>query len=156
MKILNITFAGLGGQGVLTATDVLAAAVFSTKNDVKKSEVHGMSQRGGSVSSEVRFGEKVFSPMIPTGESDFLVVTDATQVEINRAKLKEGGVLITPDMIDIEALGNKKAINIALLGLLSQHLDIPQESWEAAIKSEMPEKLHEVNIAAFALGANKR
>ncbi len=156
MKTVNITFAGLGGQGVLTATDVLATAVFSAGLDVKKSEVHGMSQRGGSVSSEVRYGEKVASPMIPAGESDFLVVTDQTQVEVNAGKLKSGGVLITPEMIDTAKLGNRKALNIALLGLLSTYLDFSAELWREALTRELPAKIHEVNFAAFELGRNSR
>ncbi len=153
---VNITFAGLGGQGVLTATDVLAAALFTQGYDVKKSEVHGMSQRGGSVSSEVRFGEAVASPMIPDGESDYLVVTDMTQIEVNLANLKEGGVLITPDDFDWSSLSNKKALNIALLGRLSTYFNIPEEVWMRAIASELPEKIHEANFAAFKLGASSR
>ena len=58
-SITNIIAAGLGGQGVLKVTDILADVIFCAGLDVKKSEVHGMSQRGGSVSSEVRFGDKV-------------------------------------------------------------------------------------------------
>ena len=71
--------AGLGGQGVITASDILADAAFRAGRDVKKSELHGMSQRGGSVTSEVRFGAQVFSPMVPRGEADFLVVLAATR-----------------------------------------------------------------------------
>ena len=67
-KTTNVTVAGLGGQGVLTVTDILAEVLFRAGFDVKKSEVHGMSQRGGSVSSEVRFGKSVASPMVPEGE----------------------------------------------------------------------------------------
>ena len=155
-KVMNITFAGIGGQGVLTATDVLAAALFNAGFDVKKSEVHGMSQRGGSVSSEVRYGEKVASPMIPNGESDFLVVIDETQVDVNIHKLAPNGVLITPSMVDANKLANKRSINIALMGLLSTYLDLPLELWENAIKSEMAEKIHAVNIDAFALGRESR
>ena len=61
-----------------------------------------MSQRGGSVSSEIRFGEKIASPMIPEGESDYLVVLDETQIEVNQHKLKEDGVLISVKDIDME------------------------------------------------------
>ena len=64
-KIVNITVSGLGGQGVLKITDILAEYFFEAGFDVNKSEVHGMSQRGGSVSSEVRYGTKVARPMIP-------------------------------------------------------------------------------------------
>ena len=72
--------AGLGGQGVLKASDIVADAAFRAGLDVKKSEIHGMSQRGGSVSSDVRFGGEVLSPMVPPGEADFLVLLDAGQI----------------------------------------------------------------------------
>lgn len=63
-KVTNVKFAGLGGQGILTCTDILGRVVFDLGNDVKKAEVHGMSQRGGSITSDLRFGDKVLSPMI--------------------------------------------------------------------------------------------
>ena len=69
-KIMNVKFAGLGGQGILTCTDILGRVVFDLGNDVKKAEVHGMSQRGGAITSDLRFGEKVMSPMIPAGMAD--------------------------------------------------------------------------------------
>jgi len=68
-EVTNIVIAGLGGQGVLKASDIVAEVVFRAGFDVKKSEIHGMSQRGGSVSSDVRFGERVYSPMVPLGEA---------------------------------------------------------------------------------------
>jgi indolepyruvate ferredoxin oxidoreductase beta subunit len=64
-RVTNIVLGGLGGQGVLTASDILADAAFRAGFDVKKSELHGMSQRGGSVSSDVRYGPRVLSPMVP-------------------------------------------------------------------------------------------
>ena len=70
-KVMNIVIAGLGGQGVLTCSDIVADVAFHAGLDVKKSELHGMSQRGGSVSSDVRFGPQVFSPMVPAGRSRF-------------------------------------------------------------------------------------
>jgi indolepyruvate ferredoxin oxidoreductase beta subunit len=79
-KPTNVVIAGLGGQGVLKASDILADVAFSAGLDVKKSELHGMSQRGGSVSSDVRFGERVFSPMVPEGEADFLLVLRRTRL----------------------------------------------------------------------------
>ena len=72
-KIINIALVGVGGQGTLLASEVISRAAMLAGYDVKKSEVHGMAQRGGSVISEVRIGEKVFSPLIPEGETDFLV-----------------------------------------------------------------------------------
>ncbi|MFC1568860.1 indolepyruvate oxidoreductase subunit beta [bacterium] len=72
-KTTNILIVGVGGQGVLLASELLCDAAFLEGLDVKKSEVHGMAQRGGVVSSHVRFGEKVFSPLIPTGDADLLL-----------------------------------------------------------------------------------
>ncbi|HUW35135.1 MAG TPA: 2-oxoacid:acceptor oxidoreductase family protein [Planctomycetota bacterium] len=95
-SVINVVIAGLGGQGVIKASDVLADAAFRAGFDVKKSEIHGMSQRGGSVSSDVRFGKGVLSPMVPVGEADFLVALDVTQVEPNRHQLREGGVVASP------------------------------------------------------------
>ena len=73
----NIIVAGLGGQGVLTATDILAEVARQAGFDVKKSEIKGMSQRGGSVACDVRFGAEILSPMVPAGEADFLLALEA-------------------------------------------------------------------------------
>ena len=77
--IVNVALVGVGGQGILLAADVLARAAAEAGLDVKKSEIHGMSQRGGSVSSQVRFGARVRSPIIPAGETDLLVSFDAVE-----------------------------------------------------------------------------
>jgi len=144
--------AGLGGQGVLKASDILADVAFAAGLDVKKSELHGMSQRGGSVSSDVRFGEQVFSPMVTPGEADFLVVLAPDQVAVNRAALSPNGILIEPSQIDESSLSHKKSINVALLGVLSRHLQFPVEAWTAALKRNLPEKLHEANLLSFSIG----
>ncbi len=72
-KNINLICCGVGGQGVLLFTDILAAVAMSDGLDVKKSEVHGMAQRGGSVISQLRFGEKIFSPLIEETTADFIV-----------------------------------------------------------------------------------
>ncbi len=154
-QTFNITVAGLGGQGVLTVTDILAEVLFQAGYDVKKSEVHGMSQRGGSVSSEVRFGKKVASPMIPDGESDILIVMEPTQVEVNLWKLKKGGVLITTETVPMAKLSNPKALNTMMLGALNRHLEIAEDLWIKVIKEIFPEKLHAVNMEMFAIGRNE-
>ena len=151
-KVVNVVLAGLGGQGVLKASDILADAALRAGRDVKKAEIHGMSQRGGSVSSDVRFGEKVLSPMVPRGEADFLVVLAPSEVEVNRPLLRSGGVLITPDAVPEEALRNKRSLNVALLGALSHHLDLPERAFLDAVKASLPERLHAVNEQAFAAG----
>lgn len=151
-KVTNVVFAGLGGQGVLKGSDILAEAAFEAGLDVKKSEIHGMSQRGGSVTSDVRFGAQVLSPMVPAGEADYLVVLAAEEVEAGRRHLKPGGVMITPDTVDAATLPHPKSLNIALLGVLSAHIDLPQEHWLNAMRANLPTKVHEVNEKAFALG----
>jgi indolepyruvate ferredoxin oxidoreductase, beta subunit len=153
-QVVNVVVAGLGGQGVLKASGILADAVFRAGLDVKKSEIHGMSQRGGSVSSDVRFGARVFSPMVPTGQADYLVVLAASQVEVARPMLKAGGILIQPSQIDETRLTNKRSLNVALLGALARHLKIADNLWQAAITAALPEKLHAANLQAFAMGKN--
>ena len=151
-NVTNVVIAGLGGQGVLKSSDILSVAAFEAGLDVKKAEVHGMSQRGGSVACDVRFGENVQSPMVPSGEADFLVVLEATQVEINRPVLSADGVLISCDLIDQNVLPNARSLNVAMLGALSTYLDIDLEHWHAAIRANLPAKVHEANFEAFELG----
>jgi indolepyruvate ferredoxin oxidoreductase, beta subunit len=71
-KVNNILLAGVGGQGILLASEVLSEVILMAGLDVKKNEIHGMSQRGGSVVSHVRYGKKVYSSIIPEGEVDIL------------------------------------------------------------------------------------
>src|SRR5512146_367617 len=72
-KVTNILLVGVGGQGIIVASEIMADVFMEAGYDVKKSEVHGMAQRGGSVSTHVRFGRKVFSPLIKEGEAHILV-----------------------------------------------------------------------------------
>lgn len=151
-KVKNVVLAGLGGQGVIKASDILADAAFRDGRDVKKAEIHGMSQRGGSVTSDVRFGDEVLSPMIPWGEADFVVVCAPSETEVVRPLLRQGGTLIPPDFVDEKQLANKRSLNVALLGALSHHLDIPESRWIEAINAALPPHLHDVNAKAFRLG----
>jgi indolepyruvate ferredoxin oxidoreductase beta subunit len=72
-KVTNILMVGVGGQGIILASEIMADVFLEAGFDVKKSEVHGMAQRGGSVSTHVRFGPKVFSPLIKEGEADIFL-----------------------------------------------------------------------------------
>lgn len=93
-KITNILVCGIGGQGVMTATEILAEAALSLGFDVKKTEVAGMSQRGGVVTSHLRFGEQVLSPQIRTGEADLLVGFEAAESLRWGHMLRPGGVAL--------------------------------------------------------------
>jgi indolepyruvate ferredoxin oxidoreductase beta subunit len=79
-------------------------------------------------------------------------VISADQVPVNAAALTPGGVLIEPAQIDESRLSNKKSINVALLGKLSRHLPFSAEAWTSALKRNLPEKLHDVNLKSFAIG----
>ena len=151
-QITNVVFAGLGGQGVLKASDILAQVAFDRGLDVKKSEIHGMSQRGGSVTSDVRFGREVLSPMVPGGDADYVIVFAPEEVENSRRYLRQGSVLIPPEIVPADKLPHPRSLNIALLGTLSTHLEFTADEWQAAIKASLDEKLHEVNLKAFELG----
>ena len=154
--VTNIVIAGLGGQGVLTASDIVAEAALRAGFDVKKSELHGMSQRGGSVTSDVRYGGEVFSPMVPPGEADFLLVLSPDQIENNRWQLRPGGTLLGPERLGTQALHSRKTLNVALLGALSRELAIPEEHWHAAIRANLPGKVHAMNLEAFETGRHLR
>ena len=151
-RIWNIVLAGIGGQGIVKASDILADAAFRAGHDVKKAEVHGMSQRGGSVNSDVRYGPCVLSPMAPDGEVDFLVVMDPTQVENNRHRLRPRGRLLATDLVAGVPSAAGKSTNIAMLGILSRHLDIPEAVWLDAIRAALPAKTYASNLEAFAAG----
>ncbi|MCK5681734.1 indolepyruvate oxidoreductase subunit beta [bacterium] len=94
MENTNILLAGVGGQGVLLASQIFTSVAIEADLDVKQSEVHGMSQRGGSVTSHVRFGEKVYSPTIDPGEADFLIGFERLETLRNVHCLKAGGTII--------------------------------------------------------------
>jgi len=91
---INFLLAGVGGQGVLTASNILASVGLAAGYDVKKSEVHGMSQRGGNVTSHVRWAETVYSPLIGTGEVDFLLAFEALESLRYLQMLRPGATII--------------------------------------------------------------
>ena len=98
MKTVNVSLVGVGGQGILLTADLLAKAAALAGMDVKKSEIHGMAQRGGSVISQVRFGEDVASPIIQEGTSDVLVAFDKLEALRWKHLLAADGVALVNDL----------------------------------------------------------
>ena len=94
MNVYNILISGVGGQGVLLTSKIIAEAALLQGLDVKQSEVHGMAQRGGSVLSQVRFGKKVFSPIVGEGEADLLIGFEPLETARYLHFLKDGGAVI--------------------------------------------------------------
>ncbi|MEJ5375153.1 MAG: indolepyruvate oxidoreductase subunit beta [bacterium] len=90
-SVKNILIVGVGGQGVILASDILSEVAMTCGLDVKKSEVHGMAQRGGVVSSHVRFGQRVNSPLIPKGQADVLLSFELAEALRWLGFLKPGG-----------------------------------------------------------------
>lgn len=95
MQTKNIMIVGVGGQGTLLASKLLGRLLLSKNYDIKVSEVHGMSQRGGSVVTYVRYGDKVYSPVIDKGEADVIVSFELLEAARWTEYLKKGGVIIT-------------------------------------------------------------
>lgn len=95
METKNIMIVGVGGQGSLLASKLLGHLLMGQGYDVKVSEVHGMSQRGGSVVTYVRYGDKVYSPVIDRGEADFIVSFEALEAARWIGYLKKDGVIVT-------------------------------------------------------------
>jgi indolepyruvate ferredoxin oxidoreductase beta subunit len=97
-QITNILLVGVGGQGILLASEILSEAAMLAGFDVKKSEIHGMSQRGGSVVSHVRFGAEVFSPIVPEGEGDILFGFELMETARSLPLLKPGASVVANDL----------------------------------------------------------
>jgi indolepyruvate ferredoxin oxidoreductase beta subunit len=96
--VKNILLAGVGGQGTLLASEILSETLMLAGFDVKKSEVHGMSQRGGSVTSHVRYGKKVYSPLIPDGQVDVLFGFELLETYRYLSTLRPGGAVVVNDL----------------------------------------------------------
>ena len=187
MKTKNVMIVGVGGQGSLLASKLLGRLLLTKGYDIKVSEVHGMSQRGGSVVTYVRFGDKVYSPIIDKGEADYIVSFELLEAARYTEYLKPDGKIVTNTQqinpmpvitgaaeypadlaakmqakgIDVDAFdalklaeqaGSSKAVNIVLMGHLSQYFDFTLEEWMTAIEQSVPPKFLELNKKAFLLG----
>lgn len=188
----NVLIVGVGGQGVILVSKVMARLAQRQGLQVKQSEVHGMAKRGGSVFSHVRFGPEVWAPAIPAGEADIVVALEWAEGLRWLPHLRAHGTFIVdvkkivpvfacldrrhgampayprhsieevigevPDSFALDAtgiaqaLGNEKAANTILLGVLSTALDIPEPEWRAVIAEFVPERTRDLNDRAFTAG----
>ena len=187
MSVFNILIAGVGGQGVLLTSKIIAEAALLAGLDVKQSEVHGMAQRGGSVLSQVRFGEKVFSPIVSEGEADLLIGFEPLETARYLHFLREDGRIVyntrTIGTIGVSigkeqypadihetirkhaqkvhafdateaavSVGEKRAVNLVLLGAVLGVLPLDAAVVDQAITNSVPKKLLEINRKAFQAG----
>ena len=96
-EVKNILLVGVGGQGTILASKILSSGLMKAGYDVKMSEIHGMSQRGGSVSTQVRYGDKVYSPIVGKGSADVIVAFEKMEALRWLDHLKIGGKMVIND-----------------------------------------------------------
>jgi indolepyruvate ferredoxin oxidoreductase, beta subunit len=187
VNVFNVLISGVGGQGVLLTSKIIAEAALLSGLDVKQSEVHGMAQRGGSVLSQVRFGDAVFSPIVTEGEADLLIgfepletarylhfLRDDGAVVYNTRSIGTIGVSIAAEKYPAElpetirgriqkvmpfdgtqlavAAGDKRTLNLVLLGAALKFLPLNEQSILDAIMNTVPKKILGLNQKAFAAG----
>ena len=183
----NILFCGVGGQGILLASEVTAYSLLAAGMDVRKSEVHGMAQRGGSVTAHLRYGGTVYSPLISPGEADIVVAFETLEAVRYLPFMHEGskvivnthriyppavatGRMVYPENVldelaqrDIHvreldafeiasSVGEVRAVNIVMVGVLSTYLPIDEDVFVNVMKERIPERFRDVNIRAFREG----
>jgi len=152
-NVHSITFGGIGGQGVLKASEICGWAALYAGYHIKKSEVHGMAQRGGSVESHLRFGRRVYSPLITTGGADFLVCFHPDEHPRLKSFLKRGGVDLIAFLDRVEeAVDNPRCLNTCLVGVLSTHLSIAEDCWMKAIETVFKKSVVAENKKIFRTG----
>lgn len=189
--VFNVLISGVGGQGVLLTSKVIAEAALLSGLDVKQSEVHGMAQRGGSVLSQVRFGDRVFSPIVSEGEADLLIgfepletarylhflkrdgaviyntrtigtigvsiAAEQYPADVNAVIKSRAGIVMPFDGTKLAiAAGDKRTLNLVLLGAALAFLPLKESCVLDAIKSTVPKKVIEINQKAFAAGREQK
>ncbi|MBF0570317.1 MAG: 2-oxoacid:acceptor oxidoreductase family protein [Candidatus Omnitrophica bacterium] len=142
IKTTNILFFGIGGQGVLSASEICALAALNDGYHVKKSEVKGMAQRGGSVESYVRFGACVLSPLPEQGKVDILVCLYESEYPRLISELRKGGIDLYSYLTKAhKVVGEQKIfLNAFMLGVVSSFLPIKEDSWLKAINDTFSRK----------------
>jgi indolepyruvate ferredoxin oxidoreductase beta subunit len=180
--VFNVLMVGVGGQGIVLASDILAEAAALSGQDVKKSEIHGMSRRGGPVFSHVRFGERVFAPVIDEGQADVILSMEPMEllrwsrwarpgaaacyfaepilpvgVEEYPSNLAAEIGRLFPQVVRIELAAIRRSVplkvrNTALLGAASVFFPLEVEHLQQALKVMSPRGSYEANQAAFDAG----
>lgn len=156
-EVCNITFGGIGGQGILKASEICGWAAMLAGYHVKKSEVHGMAQRGGSVESHVRFGKKVFSPLVSEGKADFLVCFNKDEHDRLKTFLSADGTDLAGYLKQAQGkITNPKHLNTYLMGVLSAYLPIKEEYWMQALEKVFKKKIVAENKKVFRKGRSAK
>ena len=186
-KITNCLLAGVGGQGILLASNLVSHAARSAGMDIKNNEVHGMAQRGGSVVAQIRFGDEVYSPLIKRGSADYMLALEVVEsiryadflspdglalvstqriipITVSAGPFDypedpEGMVrerfkhyILCPCLDIARELGEPRAANVVMVGLLSRFLPFEDHIWSDVMEEQIKPKFLEVNRKAFEAG----
>ena len=179
METKNIMIVGVGGQGTLLTSRILGGIIKAGGFDVKLSEVHGMAQRGGSVVTFVRYGDKVYEPiafekleamryahflkkdgvMIVNDQrmDPMTVVTGVAEYPENILDtLKKDHKVVSIDAMDeAKKLGNSRVFNTIIIGVAAKNMDFDKQQWLDVIANTVPPKTVEINQKAFEVGFEK-
>jgi len=176
METFNLIINGIGGQGVITLLTFIDEAAFVEGYNIRSSELHGLSQRGGSVETHVRFGKKVNSPLIPNGRADLIISMEMLeglretakagkqtkflvndwvspfQGGLSAEEIKKQFALVKNEMHLIPASGITSGVYLLGYAVSKKLIPIKKESVLKAIDNLVPEKYKDMNIKAFELG----
>jgi indolepyruvate ferredoxin oxidoreductase beta subunit len=154
MSVTTVVLCGVGGQGTILAADLLAKVAAAAGLEVKLSEVHGMSQRGGSVDTVVKFGEEVFSPVTDPGMVDHLVGFEIIEAMRNVQYVKpEGRLLVNPTAIQpLPVLSGDLPVPHGLRAILEDEGAIFIEADELACEAGSPKSANVVLMGALSIG----
>ncbi len=149
MENFNLILTGVGGQGIITLLQVIDEAAVVEGYDVKSSELHGLSQRGGSVEAHIRFGKKVFSPMVSNGQADLILALEAMEGLRESAKAgKQTRLLVNNYILPIPGAPTKEEIIKQLRGFKSNFYLVPaSEDCKEKLQNEVVCTLYMVGHA---------
>ncbi|MBO5098666.1 MAG: indolepyruvate oxidoreductase subunit beta [Clostridia bacterium] len=153
MMTTNIMIVGVGGQGTLLASRILGNTVIGEGFDVKVSEVHGMSQRGGSVVTYVKYGEEVFSPVIDKGQADIILAFEKLEAYRAMPYLKKGGKMIvnTQEIDPMPVITGVAKYPENIIEKLKENIDVTAvDALSLAIEAGNPKAVNVVLIGVMA------
>ncbi|BEP29582.1 indolepyruvate oxidoreductase subunit beta [Helicovermis profundi] len=158
MKTTNILLVGVGGQGTILASKILSSGLLEFGYDVKMAEIHGMSQRGGSVSTQVRFGKKIHSPVLEEGKVDVIISFEKMETYRWIKFLKEDGIVVmnTYEIPSAPILSGNKKYPDGIIEELSKRLEkfVFYDALDEAVKLGNFKVLNTIMLGSLIKGMN--
>ena len=152
----GVVLCGVGGQGVVLLSNIFTEALVEMGYDVKKTEQHGMSQRNGSVNAQIKFGQRVYAPVVAMGAGDMIVAFEKDESYPEGLDEKLTAAIPNTVIVDAQAVGEAcgtiKAQSMVLLGIMVKKLALEHYDWESKIRSMVPPAYAEANVLAYRRG----